>query len=715
MRLIPKAYNGFEFINSSLGATATFPEDNPNDWNILGIASSEIARSQNFPERGSKDYSGQIKIITVNLSNIDASRDPLVIAMDVLGRSQHRLYALDDYGNTWYVWADAIQLTSENIDQNGGGNFGSFSYALKVNEPIWKRIDPLTDLPASQSRGQADITGSGSIDFTPLGNIPALPDIVITPLTGSSGFLYQRFIQVINNAANALVNYPTCITGAGLDTAALISDNANKALLNGAINSSVTTITYDTVTGTIPSSGLVYIDTEQIKYTSKNATQLLGVTRGVNGTTAASHADNAVMYTSRMAVNGNDLRVYVDGAEVKRWLSGINTSATKVWINQTQPANSNMTLGATIAGAGAITSISIQNTATNNTRLALIPTSGNVLIGSEIFVYTGVDVAGRVLTGVTRAERQTSAAAHAVADTIKFVTHDIWLYYGAPDITDYVVDDTYKPAIELTSTNSSWVYAEFGNVAATRTGGWSFGLLSGFINQSTGTVFQQGVDPFTAIGFFNSTSGGLTIPGSAQWKLYQPCGVSTITETGWKLRLSQQGFASFTFQKSLNDSLWTIEWTETSPSPLALTALNTHSAVALGATYSYIRFVMNQAQAIQQTSSKESTDITLVIVNTPTITVASEQSVLDLNTTITNPVNGLEMSIRLVMTAGQTLTVSVKNKTITLSDGTNQINSLQDMPIRPNWFQLEPGVLNSIGIVDSGHTLYDFAFEDRTL
>ena len=65
-------------------------------------------------------------------------------------------------------------------------------------------------------------------------------------------------------------------------------------LLNGAINDLVTTITVDS-TAAFPSSGRIDIGTELITYTSKNATQFLGCTRGANGSTAASHSDNATV------------------------------------------------------------------------------------------------------------------------------------------------------------------------------------------------------------------------------------------------------------------------------------------------------------------------------------------------------------------------------------------------------------------------------------
>lgn len=83
--------------------------------------------------------------------------------------------------------------------------------------------------------------------------------------------------------------------GAGLWGGFQIGSLINQ--LNGAINAAVTTITVDSTTG-FPSTGLVLINQELITYTGKNATQFTGCTRGTNGTTAASHLDNTLVYNA---------------------------------------------------------------------------------------------------------------------------------------------------------------------------------------------------------------------------------------------------------------------------------------------------------------------------------------------------------------------------------------------------------------------------------
>lgn len=65
-------------------------------------------------------------------------------------------------------------------------------------------------------------------------------------------------------------------------------------LLNGAHDDSITTITVDdTSTFPAPASGKIKIDSEIISYTGKTGTTFTGATRGVDGTLAAAHADNA--------------------------------------------------------------------------------------------------------------------------------------------------------------------------------------------------------------------------------------------------------------------------------------------------------------------------------------------------------------------------------------------------------------------------------------
>lgn len=68
--------------------------------------------------------------------------------------------------------------------------------------------------------------------------------------------------------------------------------------LNGSINSSTTTITVDSVAGVPTGTETKYarIDSEIISFTGVSGSNLTGVVRGVRGTSAAAHNDNAFVY-----------------------------------------------------------------------------------------------------------------------------------------------------------------------------------------------------------------------------------------------------------------------------------------------------------------------------------------------------------------------------------------------------------------------------------
>lgn len=65
-------------------------------------------------------------------------------------------------------------------------------------------------------------------------------------------------------------------------------------LLNGALNSSATTITVDD-TYDFPEQGRIRIENEEITYTGKTPTTFTGCTRGARETKATSHSDNTVV------------------------------------------------------------------------------------------------------------------------------------------------------------------------------------------------------------------------------------------------------------------------------------------------------------------------------------------------------------------------------------------------------------------------------------
>jgi hypothetical protein len=69
---------------------------------------------------------------------------------------------------------------------------------------------------------------------------------------------------------------------------------ASASTLNGGVNSSVTTFTLAS-TASFPTAGSGFVGNEQFSWTSKTSTTLTGITRGINSTSAAAHANGVAV------------------------------------------------------------------------------------------------------------------------------------------------------------------------------------------------------------------------------------------------------------------------------------------------------------------------------------------------------------------------------------------------------------------------------------
>jgi len=148
-----------------------------------------------------------------------------------------------------------------------GATADSFETTLTVTDPTADRTLTLPD---------ATDTLVGRTTTDTLTN----KTLTAPTLTGTTTF------DILNGTGNFFL-------GSG-SNALLTSSSAITTTLNGAVNSSVTTITV-TSAASFTSKGFVVIDSETIYYTGKTSTTLTGCIRGASGTTAASHNDSATV------------------------------------------------------------------------------------------------------------------------------------------------------------------------------------------------------------------------------------------------------------------------------------------------------------------------------------------------------------------------------------------------------------------------------------
>jgi len=105
--------------------------------------------------------------------------------------------------------------------------------------------------------------------------------------------------------------FPGAIAG---DSDLFIAVNNTATQLNGAHDNSITTITVIDTTA-FPAVGYITIGSEAIKYTSKNATQFLGATRGADNTVAQPHDSLDVVFHAVIADHHNVLKEEIKAIE----------------------------------------------------------------------------------------------------------------------------------------------------------------------------------------------------------------------------------------------------------------------------------------------------------------------------------------------------------------------------------------------------------------
>lgn len=178
--------------------------------------------------------------------------------------------------------------------------------------------------------------------------------------------------------------------------AGAITFAAAKNTLNGAITSTATTITLTSTTGFPTIGGLIKIDSEQIRYASVSGSTLVGLQRGQNGTTAASHLTAADVFCASIVVTDaahgavlNDF-VTISGAAS---LGGLITAAV---LNQEYQITSVIDTSTYTIDARTVSSIASITTSTGLNPTYVFPNSsdnsnGGASVVGAYQINTGLD------------------------------------------------------------------------------------------------------------------------------------------------------------------------------------------------------------------------------------------------------------------------------------------------------------------------------------
>lgn len=676
-----------------------------------GVQANLVERHGRYPLIGGVSWPGDSILLTTIIESATAQkRATLRTIFETESGEIKTLIIEGDDGTEQYVQA----LCEAHYEEDEVGN--TFYSVLRVHDdPAWRST-------AVQTNTESITATAQEWEIENEGDQVARPTITITPRTRTADTnFYRRFVAVRWRVDNPATNYPTDIMDDAWDTAALVADTTNSVQLNGAINNSVTTIPYDTVVGSFPSSGMGYVDTEQFTYTGRTGTtsgNLTGVTRGVNGTSAASHSDNAVVKSSKTQANGDDVRIRVNGLEVDYWLDDMNTNNTSVWVNLDYQPTTFMTLASPIASSGAVETIDVNEAITN------MPPQGVLLIDDELFIYTAKNDTLRRFTVLAREAHGTSMAAHIVTDDVYWIQHDIEVHYGSSTMPAYDTDDSLLPVIALaTSSNTIWDYDDFGGASGgpggprfppPRAGAWQHtdqyywapaaAWIYTWYNESQ---YPSGppsgnpdtVQPWEVMGlmmyqYFPPTAGVVQ-----RWKLYCPCLIDNMNfQNGFKLAAvtpSQWRGEVRVSQLGIN---WTLEYDIPVPS-IANTweswSYNAAPASMNDATYVSLELypLLIGEGGIGMLVEAGDVTITFDSTFTPTSYLAPERGNFTIYATLTHVESGLALSINYTTSVDNSLIINTDTGEITdESDGSSQFQAVRRLPRpRVEWLPLQPG------------------------
>lgn len=414
-----------------------------------------------------------------------------------------------------------------------------------------------------------------------------------------------------------------------------------------------------------------------------------------------------LVLAGKMQADGDDLRVFVNGYEADRWLSGINTANTKVWVNLEFPYPAPLvaltTVNAMLAGE-TVTELEVNQSITG------FPSYGILVIDNEVFTYTSKSNSLRTFQGVTRAAKDSTAAGHAAGATVWLCQNDVWILYGNATASAPAGDVLQMPAFNLTtSTNTSWDYDEFGADGTERSGMW-VRYESGGADCYTGNRGAS-TSPWVEVGIWDAVVGAF-----GRWYLFNPCGITDANfqngekyyaGVAWDARIQSLGFGG---------GAW-IDWYDIPAPALATTweawsrnqAMLDEYGVGLYLTYPGDGAATNYVEAADVT-------LTLNGTYTPTVIIGDEHDNYTLACTITNTTTGQAISVEFYMALDEALEVDTYYKTLSyLEDNSSQFQALDFAnEARRDWLPLVPGV-NVLQFDDTGTTAVTVtvAWEER--
>lgn len=447
--------------------------------------------------------------------------------------------------------------------------------------------------------------------------------------------------------------------------------------------------------------------------------------------------------TSDSLANGDDIRVEINGQTVNRWIDGANTASAQLWTHIDLPASKILKLGVALSGGGSETEVQLEATIPQYTLLQSMPVAGQFKIGTERFTYTGknIIVTNGILqfTGVKRGVLQSSKAAHSISASITWIPNIIWVRQGDTTVVDSPNTsgaDNFKPAFELNSTNTQWIYDTVFFDASQRRS-WRFNNLITLLSPTPDnlTVGESQIftadentfaDPASVLGqrmaAINdpNSSGYTNMSATLSANLEIPFGIKAVTVEGRKAYNGSDWVLEHSLWYSRGNGDWTQKWND-STAPAASNGTWENLAGSIEATlhtldasngYRHIIFMQKGAISGGTTQSWDAWQIDKCTLDfnsgeVPAITskftgYGGGTAIAELKYVISNSATGDSIEVNAVLEINDTIILNFQTFDFYILSN----NIKLPVSVRPtgaitgHWFRLMGGEANTITITD---------------
>lgn len=407
--------------------------------------------------------------------------------------------------------------------------------------------------------------------------------------------------------------------------------------------------------------------------------------------------DTATIVTAgNMQSDGSDLILEIDGVEQSRWIEDANTDHTKVWGLLNLSPKKVVDLSGTIASSGTITSIVAK------TSIADWPDSGRFAIGTEIFIYSEKDDTTKTFTVSSRGAYESTEAAHADGDDIKWVEHEIWFKFGGD--TAMTADETIRPMFDTaTSTNTSHVYTSFRDDAGLRANIWNPSVItpSGSTAEYYTANHGTNADPASEMG------GHATQIGRVMWTINNIIGITHMAATGIEI-YGAEYISAYTGCLSFYRGTSVIANRGAGITPDTWVSVTDISSTSLGGTYQsiylLIGFSNTGGQLIDNYAEVSAVTITLDSTRLPSNDLVTVRDIYALNATISNNTRTETFTIAKALLLNETMQIDCRTSQVTYSgDSEYHYSAITNKnTLRTRILTLTGGATNEIEYTQTG-------------